>query len=57
MVKHSVGVVAPELVASTIVGLLTDPRATGRVMILRAGHQPYQVDPAAADPLWVRPHA
>lgn len=57
MVKHSVGVVAPELVASTIVGLLTDPRATGRVMILRAGHQPYQVDPAAADPLWVRPYA
>jgi NAD(P)-dependent dehydrogenase (short-subunit alcohol dehydrogenase family) len=54
--QRSGGLVAPELVASTIVGLLTDPEATGRVMIVRAGHQPYQVDPAAADPLWVSPY-
>jgi 3-oxoacyl-[acyl-carrier protein] reductase len=55
--QHSGGLVAPGLVASTIVDLLTDPEATGRVMILRAGHQPYQVDPAAADPLWTSPYS
>lgn len=54
--ERSGGLVAPELVASTIVELLTDPDATGRVVILRAGHQPYQVDPAAADPLWTSPY-
>ncbi|WP_129787866.1 SDR family NAD(P)-dependent oxidoreductase [Promicromonospora panici] len=53
---RSGGLVAPELVASTIVELLTDPEATGRVMVLRAGHHPYQVDPAAADPLWTSPY-
>jgi 3-oxoacyl-[acyl-carrier protein] reductase len=50
--QRSGGLVEPELVASTIAALLTDPEATGRVVILRAGHRPYQVDPAAADPLW-----
>jgi NAD(P)-dependent dehydrogenase (short-subunit alcohol dehydrogenase family) len=54
---RSGGLVAPELVASTIVELLTDPDATGQVMILRAGHQPYPVDPAAADPLWTSPYS
>jgi NAD(P)-dependent dehydrogenase (short-subunit alcohol dehydrogenase family) len=54
--QRSGGMVDPELVASTIVALLSDPEATGRVMMLRAGHQPYQVDPAAADPLWTSPY-
>jgi NAD(P)-dependent dehydrogenase (short-subunit alcohol dehydrogenase family) len=55
--KRSGGLVPPEIVASTIVELLTDPDVTGRVMILRAGHQPYQADPAAADPLWTSPYS
>jgi NAD(P)-dependent dehydrogenase (short-subunit alcohol dehydrogenase family) len=55
--KRSGGLVAPELVASTIVELLTEPDATGQVMILRAGHRPYPVDPAAADPLWTSPYS
>ncbi|WP_454858186.1 SDR family NAD(P)-dependent oxidoreductase [Promicromonospora soli] len=54
--ERSGGLVAPELVASTIVDLLTDPEATGRVMIIRPGHQPYPVDPASADPLWTSPY-
>lgn len=55
--RRSGGLVAPGLVASTVVDLLTDPEATGRVVVLRAGHEPYQVDPAAADPLWTGPYS
>ena len=44
------GLVDPQLVADTVVALALDDTAAGRVVMLRAGHEPYAVDPAAADP-------
>ena len=47
---HSGGLVDPQLVADTVVSLALDESAAGRVVMLRAGREPYAVDPGAADP-------
>jgi 3-oxoacyl-[acyl-carrier protein] reductase len=44
------GLVDPELVADTIVDLALDQTSAGRVIMIRAGHDPYAVDPGSADP-------
>jgi NAD(P)-dependent dehydrogenase (short-subunit alcohol dehydrogenase family) len=46
------GLVAPETVADVVLQLSQDPQAAGRVVVLRPGHEPYDINPAAADPLW-----
>ena len=46
------GLVAPETVAEVVLHLSEDPQAAGRVVVLRPGHEPYDINPAAADPLW-----
>lgn len=46
------GLVAPETVADVVLHLSQDPHAAGRVVVLRPGHEPYDINPAAADPLW-----
>ena len=44
------GLVDPRLAADTVVALALDETAAGRIVILRAGREPYEVDPSAADP-------
>ena len=51
------GLVAPETVADVVLQLSQDPPAAGRVVVLRPGHEPYDINPAAADPLWPSSHA
>jgi NAD(P)-dependent dehydrogenase (short-subunit alcohol dehydrogenase family) len=46
------GLVAPQTVADVVLQLSQDPQAAGRVVVLRPGHEPYDINPAAADPLW-----
>jgi NAD(P)-dependent dehydrogenase (short-subunit alcohol dehydrogenase family) len=46
------GLVDPETVADVVLQLSQDPQAAGRVVVLRPGHEPYAINPAAADPLW-----
>jgi NAD(P)-dependent dehydrogenase (short-subunit alcohol dehydrogenase family) len=41
------GLVDPQVVADTVVSLALDETAAGRVVMLRAGREPYAVDPAA----------
>ncbi|MET0695608.1 MAG: SDR family oxidoreductase [Propionibacteriaceae bacterium] len=49
--QRSGGLVDPQLVADTILGLGRDPKSSGRVVVIRAGHHPYPIDPAAGDPM------
>jgi NAD(P)-dependent dehydrogenase (short-subunit alcohol dehydrogenase family) len=46
------GLVRPETIADVVLHLSQDPQAAGRVVVLRPGHEPYDINPAAADPLW-----
>ena len=46
------GLVAPETVADVVLLLTSDPDAAGRIVVLRPGREPYELSPAAADPLW-----
>jgi NAD(P)-dependent dehydrogenase (short-subunit alcohol dehydrogenase family) len=48
---RSGGLVDSQLVADTVVALALDETAAGRIVMLRAGWEPYEVDPAAADPM------
>jgi NAD(P)-dependent dehydrogenase (short-subunit alcohol dehydrogenase family) len=45
------GLVDPERVTDVVLELSRDPEAAGRVTVLRAGCEPYDISPAAADPL------
>ncbi|MET0765389.1 MAG: hypothetical protein ABWY29_11020 [Blastococcus sp.] len=48
--RHSGGLIDPHVVADTVVGLALDQTANGRVVVLRAGIPPYDLDPGRADP-------
>jgi hypothetical protein len=47
---NSGGLVDPEVVADTVVDLALDQSSAGRIVVLRAYRDPYDVDPASADP-------
>lgn len=47
---NSGGLVDPEVVADTVVDLALDQSSAGRIVVLRAHRDPYDVDPASADP-------
>jgi NAD(P)-dependent dehydrogenase (short-subunit alcohol dehydrogenase family) len=48
--KHdSGGLVAPALVADTVVALALDAESVGRIVVIRADREPYDVDPRSAD--------
>ena len=49
------GLVDPDVVAATVVQLALDDRSSGRVVVIRADREPYDIDPAAADPFEPRP--
>jgi NAD(P)-dependent dehydrogenase (short-subunit alcohol dehydrogenase family) len=44
------GLVEPDVVADAVLALADDPSSAGRVVIVRPGHPPYAIDPAASDP-------
>jgi hypothetical protein len=46
--KLSGGLVAPDLVADTIVDLAHDQASAGRVIMIRADRKPYAVEPGSA---------
>jgi hypothetical protein len=48
--RRSGGLVDPQLVADTVVALALDQRSNARIVVLRAGKDPYDVDPGSADP-------
>lgn len=48
--QRSGGLVDPHLVAATIADLALDTMSTGRVVVLRAGTDPYDIDLESADP-------
>ena len=47
---ESGGLVAAEKVTDVVVQLSLDPAAAGRVVVIRPGVEPYDIDPATADP-------
>jgi NAD(P)-dependent dehydrogenase (short-subunit alcohol dehydrogenase family) len=48
--QDSGGLVEPELVADTVVTLALDGESVGRIVVIRADREPYDVDPGSADP-------
>lgn len=48
--QDSGGLVDPDLVADTVVTLALDGESVGRVVVIRADREPYDVDPGSADP-------
>lgn len=48
--RASGGLVDPDLVAGTIATLALDDGSNGRVVVLRGDREPYDIDPATADP-------
>ena len=48
---RSGGLVEPGVVADAVVDLADDPDSAGRIVVVRAGHEPYPIDPASCDPL------
>jgi hypothetical protein len=53
--QDSGGLVEPELVADTVVTLALDAESVGRIVVIRADREPYDVDPRSADPHEQRP--
>jgi NAD(P)-dependent dehydrogenase (short-subunit alcohol dehydrogenase family) len=47
---NSGGLVDPQVVADTVVDLALDQSSAGRIVVLRAHRDPYDVDPASPDP-------
>ena len=48
--QDSGGLVEPDLVADTVVTLALDGESVGRIVVIRADREPYDVDPGSADP-------
>lgn len=48
--RASGGLVDPDLVAGTVATLALDDVSNGRVVVLRGDREPYDIDPATADP-------
>lgn len=48
--QDSGGLVEPDLVADTVVTLALDGESVGRIVVIRADREPYDVDPRSADP-------
>jgi NAD(P)-dependent dehydrogenase (short-subunit alcohol dehydrogenase family) len=48
--RLSGGLVDPQVIADTVMKLIDDPNSGGRVIVIRAGQSPYQIDPATSDP-------
>jgi NAD(P)-dependent dehydrogenase (short-subunit alcohol dehydrogenase family) len=48
--RRSGGLVDPDVVAGTVATLALDQASNGRVVVLRSGRDPYDVDPGSADP-------
>jgi NAD(P)-dependent dehydrogenase (short-subunit alcohol dehydrogenase family) len=48
--QDSGGLVEPALVADTVVTLALDAESVGRIVVIRADREPYDVDPGSADP-------
>jgi 3-oxoacyl-[acyl-carrier protein] reductase len=48
--QNSGGLVEPDLVADTVVTLPLDGETAGRIVVIRADREPYDVDPGSADP-------
>lgn len=46
------GLVSPELIAGEVVRLAEDESSAGALVALRAGRDPYPLDPAGMDPFW-----
>lgn len=44
------GLVAPDVIATTVVEHAHDHKSAGRVTMIRANRAPYDVDPASYDP-------
>jgi 3-oxoacyl-[acyl-carrier protein] reductase len=48
--QNSGGLVDPDLVADTVLTLALDGESVGRIVVIRADREPYDVDPGSADP-------
>jgi NAD(P)-dependent dehydrogenase (short-subunit alcohol dehydrogenase family) len=48
--QDSGGLVEPDLVADTVVTLALDGESVGRIVVIRADREPYDVDTGSADP-------
>jgi NAD(P)-dependent dehydrogenase (short-subunit alcohol dehydrogenase family) len=48
--QGSGGLVEPDLVADTVVTLALDAESVGRIVVICADREPYDVDPGSADP-------
>jgi NAD(P)-dependent dehydrogenase (short-subunit alcohol dehydrogenase family) len=49
--ERSGGLIDPGVVADIVLHLAKDPDSAGKIIVIRAHMQPYEIDPAAGDPL------